>query len=128
MKFTTVILILSLLTTFSCHKTSTTTAPPTLSIAAPLGDDQFAGGQIIKISGQTADADGLHSLTIKITDDKTKAVLFTESPPVHDLKTYAFSVAWTAKVTDWTDATVTVTAINHDDLEVTKTIKIKIWL
>lgn len=127
MKFTTLILILGLLTTFSCHKTSTT-SPPTLSIVAPLGDDQFAGGQVIKISGETGDADGLHSLTIKITDDKTKAVLFTESPPVHDLKTYKFNVVWTAKVADWTDATVTVTAINHDEIETTKTIKIKIWL
>ena len=127
MKFTTLILILSLLTTFSCHKTSTT-SPPTLSIAAPLGDDQFAGGQVIKISGETTDAEALHSLTIKITDDKTKAVLFTESPPVHDLKTYKFNVVWTAKVADWTDATVTVTAINHDEIETTKTIKIKIWL
>jgi hypothetical protein len=125
MKFTTILLIASLFCTFSCHKAATD--PPTVSIVSPLADDQFSNDLVIKIKGDVSDVSALHSLTIKITDDKTKAVLFTESPVVHDLKTYAFNVAWTAKVSDWTDATVTVTAANHDEIETIKTIKIKIW-
>jgi Bacterial Ig domain len=126
MKLTTLFLIASLFFTYSCHKSGTDA--PTLSVAAPLGDDQFTSGQPITIKGETTDVNGLHSLKISITDDKTKAVLYAQSPPVLNLKTYAFNAVWTAKVSDWTDATVTITAINHANIEVTKTIKIKIWL
>ncbi len=126
MKFTTLFLVASLFCTFSCQKHATDA--PTLSVAAPLGEAQFTDGQPITIKGETGDADGLHSLKITITDDKTKAVLYAQSPPVLNLKTYAFNAIWTAKVSDWTDATVTITAANHANIEVVKTIKIKIWL
>jgi hypothetical protein len=125
MKFTTILLFTSLFCMVSCHKS---TDAPTVSITSPVADDQFSNDLVIKIKGEVADAVALHSLSITITDDKTKAVLFTESPPVHDLKTYAFSTTWKVKVSDWTDATVTVTAMNHDDKETVKAIKIKIWL
>jgi hypothetical protein len=128
MKITSILLIAALFCAVACHKTDTAALAPTLSIAAPLGDDQFTSGQSIAIKGETGDADGLHTLTIKITDDKTKVVLFTQSPAVLDKKTYTYNVAWTAKVTDWTDATVTVTAANHGGKETIKTAKIKIWL
>ena len=113
--------------TISCHKNNAVDLP-TLNIAAPLADDNFASGQVITIKGEAADAVKLHALTIKITDDKTGAVLFSNEPTVHDLKSHTFNVAWTAKVSDWTDATVTVIVENHDDQQVVKTIKIKIWL
>lgn len=128
MKFTTLCLIASLFFTFSCQKHDGGTVAPTLSVAAPLADAQFTSGQPITIKGETADVDGLHTLKISITDDKTKAVLFAESPSVLNLKTYTINTAWTAKVSDWTDATVTITATNHSNLEITKTMKIKIWL
>ena len=115
-----------LLFSTSCHKNSADI--PTLTIAAPLADDNFANNQVITIKGEAADAERLHELTIKITDDKTGAVLFSNAPYVHDLKSFAFNVTWTAKVTDWTDATMTITAENYDDQVVVKTVKIKIWL
>jgi hypothetical protein len=126
MKFTTLLLILSLFCTFSCHKSSTT--GPTLSIAKPLADDQFSNGQPIRMTGEVGDSDGLHTMSITITDDKTKAVLYTESPNVLNLKTYGFDKSWVAKVSDWTDATVTIKAANHGGQETVKTVKIKVWL
>ncbi len=120
------LLIMSVFSSASCTKHAVNI--PTLSITSPAADEQFANDLVIKIKGETADADGLHALTIKITDDKSGAVLFTKSPTVHDLTTYAFSESWTAKVTDWVDATVTVIAENHDGQTATKTVKIKIWL
>lgn len=124
--FKTFLLISIVLIGFSCHKTAD--SAPTLTIAAPLVDDQFANGQVITIKGDVADEVRLHELHIKITDDKTGAVLYSNEPTVHDLKSYAFNVAWTAKVSDWTDATVTITAENHDEQQTIKTVKIKIWL
>ena len=121
------LLLLSLCVSVSCHKTASV-SPPTLSISSPLVDDSFSGGQVITIKGETTDAVNLHALTIKITDDKTGAVLFTSSPPCHDLKTFAFNVTWTAKVSDWTDATVSIISENHDEMQTVKTVKIKIWL
>lgn len=118
-------LLLSACFTFSCNKEA---SEPAVTIAAPLVDDQFSNGQVITIKGEASDDENLHSLSIKITDDKTGAVLFSETPSVHDLKTYTFNTSWTSKVNDWTDATVTVTAVNHDDLTTIKTVKIKIWL
>lgn len=115
-----------LLFSTSCHKNSADI--PTLTITAPLADDNFANNQVITIKGEAADAERLHELTIKITDDKTGVILFSSTPYVHDLKSFAFNVTWTAKVADWTDATVTVIAKNHVDLQAVKTVKIKIWL
>ena len=122
---TTFLLATSLIYTSACHKKSS--AVPTVSITSPAVDDQFANDLVIKMKGEIGDADGLHALTIKITDDKTGAVLFTKYPVVHDLTTYAFNESWVAKVADWTDATVTVMAENHDGGITTKTVKIKIW-
>lgn len=123
---TAFLLILSLLCVVSCQKNSSD--PPIVNIVTPLADDQFSNGQDIRIKGDVSDAVNLHALVIKITDDKTGAVLFSNTPEVHDLKTYTYDVTWKAKVSDWTDATVTVTAENHADIQTTKTIKIKIWL
>ncbi len=118
-----------ILTNISCKKTDETAATaPTVKVMTPEAGENFAGGQIIKIKGETADVDGLHTLSIKITDDKTSAVLYTSSPAVLNLKTFTFDAAWTAKVTDWTDATVTITAANHKGQTTVNTLKIKIWL
>ena len=120
------ILFLLISSLLSCHKTSTDA--PIVNIVTPLVDDQFTSGQDIRIKGDVSDAVNLHGLTIKITDDKTGTVLFSNTPDVHDLKTYTYDVTWKAKVSDWTDATITVIAENHAEIQTTKTIKIKIWL
>ena len=122
----TFLLATSLICSSACHKKSST--GPTVSITSPAVDDQFANDLVIKMKGDISDKNQLHALTIKITDDKTRAVLFTKSPSVYDLTDYTFNESWVAKVTDWVDATVTVTAENHDGQTTTQTIKIKIWL
>jgi hypothetical protein len=127
MRFSALLLLFSLLTITACHK-SDTDAAPSVTIVSPAADDNFANDLVIKINGDVSDADGLHTLNIKITDDKTKAVLFTQSPDVLNQKKYSFNASWTAKVTDWVDATVTVTAANHAGTQTVKTVKIKIWL
>jgi hypothetical protein len=124
--FTGFLLILSVFTSTSCHKASEN--GPTVSITTPAVDEQIANELPVKLTGNVSDADGLHSLTIKITDDKSGVVLFTKSPNVLNLKSYAFSESWTPKVTDWVDATVTVVAENHGAKQTTQTVKIKIWL
>ena len=124
--FTTFLLATSLICTSACHKKSST--GPTVTITSPAADDQFANDLVIKMKGDISDKNQLHALTIKITDDKTRAVLFTKSPNVYDLTNYTFNESWTVKVTDWVDATVSVTAENHDGQTTTQTIKIKIWL
>ena len=124
--FTPFLLLATLFCTFSCKKTAVDA--PTVNIAAPLVDDNFAGGQDINIKGDVSDGVNLTALTVKITDDKTSDVLFTTTPSVKNVKAYKYDVMWTAKVTDWTDATVTVIAKNQAGMETTKTIKIKIWL
>ncbi len=129
MKFSHILIVFllatSLIYTSACHKKSST--GPTVTITSPAADEQFANDLVIKMKGDVSDKDQLHALTIKITDDKTGAVLFTKSPKVYDLTTYTFNESWTAKVTDWVDATVSVTAENHDGTMTTQTVKIKIW-
>ena len=120
------LLVSSLFIGTSCHKASEN--GPTLAITSPAVDEQVANELPLKLTGNVSDADGLHSMTIKITDDKSGAVLFTKSPNVLNLKTYAFSESWTPKVTDWVDATVTVVAENHGAKQTMQTVKIKIWL
>ena len=122
---TVFLLATSLIYTSACHKKGT--EGPTVTITSPAVDDQFANDLVIKMKGEVSDETQLHALTIKITDDKTGAVLFTKSPRVYDLPTYTFNESWTAKVADWTDATVSVTAENHDGTLTTQTVKIKIW-
>ena len=123
--FTTFLLATSLICTSACRKSQ---ERPTVSITSPAVDDQFANDLVIKMKGDVSDKNQLHALTIKIADDKTGAVLFTKSPAVYNLTNYTFNESWAAKVTDWVDATVTVTAENHDGQTTTQTVKIKIWL
>ena len=123
--FTTFLLATSLICTSACRKSQ---EGPTVSITSPAVDDQFANDLVIKMKGDVSDKNQLHALTIKIADDKTGAVLFTKSPAVYNLTNYTFNESWAAKVTDWVDATVTVTAENHDGQTTTQTVKIKIWL
>jgi hypothetical protein len=83
---------------------------------------------ILKITGDVTDTKGLHTLTIKIVDDKTGNELYRATPAVLNLKTYTLNTSWTIKVNDWTDATLTVIAANHDGLTTEKIVKFKLWL
>ena len=115
----------------ACKKNDETAAPatpPTVSMTSPVENDQMLGGQLLKIKGQISDAAGLHTLSVKITDDKTGAILFQSTPTVLNMKTYTLDASWTVKVNDWTDATMTVTATNHAAMQTVKTVKFKMWL
>ena len=121
------LLVLSSLLIFqNCKKESTATID--VALETPTENQSFSGGQILAIKGTASDGDGLHTLVIEVTDDKTGALLFEKKPAVLNLKSYNFDEKWTIKVNDWTDATVKVTAKNHSDVGMIKTLKIKLWL
>jgi hypothetical protein len=101
---------------------------PTLTLASPTENDQLLNGQVLAIKGQVGDVNGLHTLSIKITDDKTSTVLFQTTPTVLNEKNYALNTSWTVKVSDWTDATMVITAANHAGMKTEKKIKFKLWL
>lgn len=88
--FTVFLLVSTLLFIESCHKTAKDL--PILTIASPLADDQFTSGQVITIKGEAAGAVRLYALSIKITDDKTGAVLFSNEPYVHDSRSFDLTI------------------------------------
>jgi hypothetical protein len=116
----------------ACKKNADVTPPvakaPTLTLNSPNDNDQLLGGALLSIKGQVTDATGLKTLSVKITDDKTSAVLFQTTPSVLDMKSYEINTSWTVKVTDWTDATATITVINNSGLKTEKLVKFKLWL
>jgi Bacterial Ig domain len=101
---------------------------PTLTLNSPNDNDQLLGGTSLNIKGQVADATGLKTLSIKITDDKTSAILFQADPSVSNQKNVALNTSWTVKVNDWTDATMTITAVNIAGMQTEKLVKFKLWL
>ncbi len=119
-----------ILTIVACKKETEVVAatPPTLNLTAPVGNEQLSNDMMLKITGDISDTKGLHTLTIKIVDDKTGNELYKATPTVLDLKTYTLDASWKIKVNDWTDATLTVTAANHDGMKTEKIVKFKIWL
>jgi hypothetical protein len=122
-----IIFIASLLMLFqNCKKENTSNI--SLSVSSPNENQEFSSGQILTIKGTTSDDAGLHTLTVEVTDDKTGAMLFEKKPTVLDLKTYNFDESWTIKVNDWTDATVKIMSINHNNQAIVKSLKIKLWL
>jgi hypothetical protein len=101
---------------------------PTLTLNSPNDNDQLLGGTSLNIKGQVADGTGLKTLSIKITDDKTSAILFQADPSVSNQKNVALNTSWTVKVNDWTDATMTITAVNTAGMKTEKLVKFKLWL
>lgn len=110
----------------NCKKENTSNI--SLSVSLPNENQEFLSGQTLAIKGTTSDESGLHTLTVEVTDDKTGAMLFVKKPTVLDLKTYNFDESWAVKVSDWTDATVKITSINHNNQSVVKSLKVKLWL
>jgi hypothetical protein len=110
----------------SCKKENTSNI--SLSVSLPNENQEFLSGQTLSIKGTTSDESGLHTLTVEVTDDKTGAMLFVKKPTVLDLKTYNFDESWAVKVSDWTDATVKITSVNHSNQSVVKSLKVKLWL
>ena len=108
--------------------TPTVVAPPKLTLNSPNDNDQLLGGATLNIKGQVEDANGLESLSIKITADNTGEVLFQATPSVLDAKNYALNTTWTVKVNDWLDATMTITVANHAGMKTEKKVKVKLWL
>jgi hypothetical protein len=131
-KIITTILLASSLCWTGCIKDikmgNDTPAAPTVKVLLPIEGDQFVNGQSITIKGDIVDVATLKLLNIKITDDKTGVVYYTNSLTSKDIISNTFNVAWAAKVTDWSDSTITVTVENTSSQATSKTVKIKIWL
>ena len=106
----------------SCKKDN---LAPVLTITAPTESQSVKTGTDLKITGKLTD-DSLHELTVKITQTADGKELFSTSPTVHDFTTYDINETWKPTVTVDTDMTLTVTAIDHKDNTVTKTVKFKV--
>lgn len=102
------------------------TEKPVINLSTPRVKDTFKNGDTIRIAGTVTDNESLHVLTVEIKNNATNAVLFTESPTVHDLLTYTLATRWKANVSMHTDATLTITAQDHDNNVSTKTTSIHI--
>lgn len=123
-------LVLSTVVFNSCKKESesSTVSPPTISSTSPSENDQLANGQVLKIKGLVTDANGLSTLSIKITDDKTNAEILKLNPTVTDMQSYTIDSEWTINVNDWLTTTMTITATNKAGQKTEKLIHFKIWL
>jgi len=98
---------------------------PTVVINTPSNLQMYNNGDTIKIRGQVSDA-SLHELLIKIVKDSDHSVLFSETTNVHDLSAYTFNSNWKSVVSDHTNASVIVTAKDHNSNVGSDTIKIHI--
>jgi Bacterial Ig domain len=131
-KIITAILLVSSLCWTGCIKDikmgNDTPTAPTVKVLLPIEGDQFVNGQSITIKGDIVDAATLKSVTIKVIDDKTGMIYYTNSLTSKDVSNNTFNVAWVAKVPDWSDSTVTVTIENASNQMASKAVKIKIWL
>jgi hypothetical protein len=126
----TLLLLVSLfILSESCKKESTTTPSViTLSVAAPNENQDFSNGDKLSIKGAVSDGNGLHTLTIEVIDDKTGKLILEKKPTVLDMKSYNFEETWNVQVSEWTNATLKVTAKNHSNETMTKSLKINLWL
>jgi len=96
----------------ACTKKDTT--PPTLSLTSPADASTFHLNDSIRIIGTTTD-ESLHELEIKITNDSTAAIMYLDTPEVHDLTSYNINSTWKVNVAPTVNATLTVTVQDHSE-------------
>lgn len=96
---------------------------PTVSVTNPSDFQSFNLGDTVKIRGQVADK-SLHELLVKIVDDSSQAVLFSEAPTVHDMTSFSLNSNWKSLVSKLTSATVVVVAEDHNSNVAADTVRI----
>ncbi|MEZ4805821.1 MAG: hypothetical protein R2852_10140 [Bacteroidia bacterium] len=128
------IVILSIFLISCDKKDDNTTTPatdnsdkdkPVITINTPTAMQIYNSGDTIRIKGMVTDA-SLHELLIKITKDSDGSELFSETPTVHDLKSYTIDTYWKSAVSGHTNATLVVLAEDHDSNVSSDTVHIHI--
>jgi len=110
--FFSVIIISLVLLVNACTKKDTT--PPTLSLTSPTDASTFHLNDSIRIIGTSTD-ESLLELQIKITNDSSSAIMYLDTPEVHDLTSYNINSSWKVNVSPNVNATLTVTVEDHSD-------------
>lgn len=120
MKFIYSLLLLSVFAT-ACkkeeddhnHNTTTDTSKPVINITAPSNTTMYNNGDTVKIRGTVTD-NSLHELLIRIIKDSDGSELFRATPTVHDLTSYSISENWKSSVSDHTNASIIISAEDHN--------------
>lgn len=99
------------------------TEAPVVTIESPAEGASLSGE--VHVHGLVTDA-SLHELSIKVTRDDNNAVLLEVAPEVHDLTEYDFDEHFTAGLLSETNATLVVTAEDHNSNVTTKTVRFKV--
>ena len=98
----------------ACHKDNQDADDhhaPVINITTPTAMDSISG--VVAIKGVVTD-EGLHKMSIKVTQDSNGSILFSAEPEVHDLTTYSFTEMWTPSgIAAETAVTLTVSAEDH---------------
>jgi Bacterial Ig domain len=111
----------------ACHDhdedTDDKTAPG-VTITSPTDNASLPASAAIAIKGTVTDEASLHELTITVTNDADSKELFKATPTVHDKTSYTISESFTPSgVTAAINATLTVTAEDHNSNITTKAVK-----
>jgi hypothetical protein len=118
-----IIMIVTCLSIVACDKMKKDKVSPEVTISSPAIGFSVADSTLISISGTLADAGELHEASIKITRDSDGVVLFTSLPEVGELTSYAINESYVSPaVSVATNATLTVTAVDHTPNTTTKTV------
>lgn len=98
---------------------------PVLTIQSPTNMQMYNNGDTVWIKGTLTD-NSLHECYMVIKKNADSSILFEQSPTVHDLTSYDINAFWKSSVKDQTNATLTITAQDHNSNVVTKTVGIHI--
>lgn len=98
---------------------------PVLTIQSPTDLQMYNNGDTVWIKGTLTD-NSLHECYIALKNNADSSILFEQSPTVHDLTSYDINTFWKSSVKDHTNATLTITAQDHNSNVVTKTVAIHI--
>ena len=130
------LVISSLLFTAACKKhddhkhDETDTTYPQITITTPVDMQTYKSGDSVYIKGSVTDND-LHEMKITITKDSDSSELFSESPVVHGMSSYAINTFWLSGLSSgaasYIPATLLVTAEDHAGNKSSKKVAIRIF-
>jgi hypothetical protein len=98
---------------------------PVVDITAPLDNQVFTSGDIIKVDGKVTD-NSLYRGSVRITDDAGGAIIKEQLYEIHGYQSYNFHVEYTAAVTAVANYTITVQYEDHGLNAGIKTVKVKV--
>jgi hypothetical protein len=94
---------------------------PKVSLDTPSENQVFKSGDNISIKGTVTDKE-LHEMSMIITVDGSGQQVFTRTPTVHDLTSYAINESASFVVTQPVHYLLTISASDHEDHTTVKTV------